>query len=116
MFERCSRTLRNRRASACDVEKSTMVHSDAIRLRAYEIWEWNGRTHGHDQDDWRRAEAMLGAVPLELESETTPGAETDPSLMDSIKEEMQVIAETAGKAVHYVEELLGLVPTEKASH
>ena len=30
-----------------------------IRLRAYEIFEQNGRQDGHDWDDWLQAEAEL---------------------------------------------------------
>ncbi len=30
-----------------------------IRLRAYEIFEARGRTHGHDLDDWLQAEREI---------------------------------------------------------
>lgn len=29
---------------------------EAIRLRAYELFEERGRENGHDQEDWLRAE------------------------------------------------------------
>jgi hypothetical protein len=32
---------------------------DQIRRRAYEIYEERGREHGHDLDDWLRAEAEI---------------------------------------------------------
>lgn len=32
---------------------------EAIARRAYEIFESHGRTHGHDVDDWLRAESEL---------------------------------------------------------
>ena len=35
--------------------------SELIRQRAYEIWEEQGRPHGHDVDHWLQAEAELGA-------------------------------------------------------
>jgi hypothetical protein len=31
----------------------------AIRRRAYELFEQRGRQHGHDFDDWLRAEAEV---------------------------------------------------------
>jgi hypothetical protein len=37
----------------------------AIRLRAYELYEQRGEGHGHDSDDWLQAEAELtGAFGL----------------------------------------------------
>jgi len=33
----------------------------AIRLRAYELFEQRGKEHGHDLDDWLQAEAELTA-------------------------------------------------------
>ena len=90
-----------------------MADLAAIRLKAYEIWETKGWTDGHDQDDWLEAESILAPHALTLEPAMMAGAETDPSFLDSIKDEIQVIADTAGKAVHYVEELLGLAPAEK---
>ena len=32
---------------------------ERIRLRAYELFEARGREHGHDLDDWLRAEAEI---------------------------------------------------------
>jgi hypothetical protein len=32
---------------------------NVIRLRAYSIYEQRGREHGHDLDDWLRAEAEI---------------------------------------------------------
>jgi len=46
-------------------------HSKQIQLRAYELYEQRGQEHGHDVEDWLRAEAELsmrqGALPA-LES------------------------------------------------
>ena len=43
---------------------------DKIAQRAFSIFETNGRIHGHDVEDWLKAEAdFLTVVPLEL-SET----------------------------------------------
>jgi len=33
----------------------------AIKLRAYELFEQRGKEHGHDLDDWLQAEAQLTA-------------------------------------------------------
>jgi len=30
-----------------------------IRLRAFELFEQRGKKHGHDMDDWLRAEAEI---------------------------------------------------------
>jgi hypothetical protein len=35
---------------------------EAIRKRAHEIWERNGRPEGRDDDHWREAEAELAAA------------------------------------------------------
>jgi Protein of unknown function (DUF2934) len=35
---------------------------EAIRRRAYEIWERNGRPEGRDDEHWREAEAELAAA------------------------------------------------------
>jgi hypothetical protein len=35
---------------------------DAIRQKAYLLWEADGRPHGHDQEYWRRAVVALSNV------------------------------------------------------
>lgn len=37
--------------------------SDLISLRAYQLWESEGRPHGRDLAHWLQAERELGAVP-----------------------------------------------------
>jgi hypothetical protein len=37
----------------------TELDHEKVRLRAYEIYEKRGRQHGHDLDDWLKAEAEL---------------------------------------------------------
>ncbi len=39
-------------------KQSETIHNSEhrIRLRAYELFEARGRTHGHDLDDWLQAE------------------------------------------------------------
>jgi hypothetical protein len=32
---------------------------ERIRMRAYQIWEQEGRPHGRDEDHWREAERQL---------------------------------------------------------
>lgn len=34
-----------------------------VALRAYAIWESEGRPHGYDLDHWLRAETELGSKP-----------------------------------------------------
>ncbi len=38
---------------------SVQKSEEAIRRRAYEIYERRGREHGHDLDDWFKAEREL---------------------------------------------------------
>jgi hypothetical protein len=37
---------------------------EQIRERAYQLWERNGRRHGHAQDDWLEAERELGELEV----------------------------------------------------
>ena len=39
--------------------QSAAVTDDAVRNRAYEIYERRGAESGHDQDDWLEAEIEL---------------------------------------------------------
>ena len=40
-----------------------------IRKRAYHFYEQRGRKHGHDREDWFKAEAeIMGRKPPELEA------------------------------------------------
>jgi Protein of unknown function (DUF2934) len=34
-------------------------YNQEIRVRAYELFEQRGREHGHDLDDWLRAESEV---------------------------------------------------------
>ncbi len=49
---------------------------EAIRKRAFEIWEAQGHPEGLDQEHWRQAEAELaeGAEPDELPNPLASGA------------------------------------------
>ena len=43
---------------------------EAIRDRAYQIWEESGFVHGRDQEQWRQAEdEIIGASPSDPVSE-----------------------------------------------
>ncbi len=48
---------------ATEAVTRVMTHSvnmqDAIRVRAYELFEERGYQHGYDQDDWLRAESEV---------------------------------------------------------
>ena len=37
----------------------TPTHEDLIRLRAYSLWEAEGKPNGHDKEHWERAEREL---------------------------------------------------------
>lgn len=46
-----------------------MMSSDteqAIRIRAYEIWEQEGSPDGRDREHWQQAERELGVGPSDL--------------------------------------------------
>lgn len=71
---------------------------DAVRLRAYQIWESEGRPEGRDGDHWRQAEEQLGVssssfpAPAVLSSsgavqglEADPGAFQDPEAHPDIE-------------------------------
>ncbi len=47
--------------SRADDRTPTMpiVDDDAVRARAYELYEARGSEHGGDRDDWRQAEREL---------------------------------------------------------
>src|ERR1700741_3356736 len=51
--------------SGSQADEGDTMQSDtyeAIRRRAYEIWERNGRPEGRDDEHWREAEAELAAA------------------------------------------------------
>jgi len=62
-----SSTPRSKKAAATPAPESTTLPAtrgngnveEAIRLRAYQLFEQRGRTHGHDVDDWFRAAAEI---------------------------------------------------------
>jgi hypothetical protein len=61
------RTRKSKSATPSPEVTETPVHKvalgpdpqEVIRLRAYAIYEQRGREHGHDLDDWLRAEAEV---------------------------------------------------------
>ncbi|CAN7627548.1 DUF2934 domain-containing protein [Neorhizobium sp. LjRoot104] len=66
---------------------------DAVRLRAYQIWESEGRPEGRDGDHWRRAEEQLGVnssslAPAVFSSSDTAaqGLEADPEVFQQPEE------------------------------
>ncbi|HVZ16682.1 MAG TPA: DUF2934 domain-containing protein [Terriglobales bacterium] len=62
-----SSTTRSKKAAAIPALESTALQAiqgngnqeEAIRIRAYQLFEQRGRTHGHDVEDWFRAEAEI---------------------------------------------------------
>jgi DUF2934 family protein len=42
-----------------DHAPSNNIDEEVIRIRAYELFEQRGRTHGHAYEDWLRAEAEV---------------------------------------------------------
>lgn len=62
-----SSTTRSKKSAATAATESTALHAtqsngnveEAIRVRAYQLFEQRGRTHGHDVEDWFRAAAEI---------------------------------------------------------
>ena len=68
-----SSTTRSKKTAATTAPESTALQAtqgndnvpsngnieEAIRVRAYQLYEQRGRTHGHDVEDWFRAEAEI---------------------------------------------------------
>lgn len=56
------------------------VQHDAIRLRAYEIWESSGRPDGLEKEHWEQAERELLDAAPEVEVDVAEEPATDDSL------------------------------------
>jgi hypothetical protein len=61
-----SSTSRSKKSAASPAQETTTLHrspngnvEEAIRVRAYQLFEQRGRTHGHDVEDWFRAQAEI---------------------------------------------------------
>lgn len=50
-------------------------HEQQIALRAYHLWESDGRPHGRDQEHWERARFLVG-----IEDNPTAGLRPNPSI------------------------------------
>jgi|tagenome__1003787_1003787.scaffolds.fasta_scaffold20623890_2 hypothetical protein len=64
-----SSTPRSKKSAATSAqETTTLQHSqngnveEAVRVRAYQLFEQRGRTHGHDVEDWFRAVAEISTT------------------------------------------------------
>jgi hypothetical protein len=63
-----SSTTRSKKAAAVPAQESVTPQQtqgngnveEAIRVRAYQLFEQRGRVHGYDVEDWFRAEAEVG--------------------------------------------------------
>jgi hypothetical protein len=62
---KASSTTRSKKAATTSAQESTTLpkqqasYEEAIRLRAYQLYEERGRTHGLDKEDWLRAEGEV---------------------------------------------------------
>ena len=66
---------------------------DKIAQQAFSLFESNGRTHGHDLEDWLKAEAeILNPVPLEL-SETDTELAIRAEVPGFSEKELEIVAE-----------------------
>ena len=69
-----SSTPRSKKAAATPAQESTALPQtqsaksngyslEAVRVRAYQLFEQRGRVHGFDVEDWFRAEAEVATGP-----------------------------------------------------
>jgi len=61
-----SSTTRSKKAAANPAQETTTLQQhgngnvdEAVRVRAYQLFEQRGRVHGYDVDDWFRAKAEV---------------------------------------------------------
>jgi hypothetical protein len=59
-------------------QPATAISSNDIAARAYEIYVDRGGVHGHDLEDWLRAERELGAAPHFRQSPRGGATDDDP--------------------------------------
>ncbi len=52
-------TEKSKNTSVAAISEPRPSLEEAIRRRAYELYEQRGRKDGHDMDDWLRAEAEV---------------------------------------------------------
>jgi hypothetical protein len=52
-------------------------NDEAVRQKAYEIWEQEGRQDGRDQEHWYRAESELGETPSDNWDQDSSEGEMD---------------------------------------
>jgi len=65
-----SSTTRSKKSAATAAPESTALQAtqgngnieEAIRIRAYQLFEQRGRAHGHDVEDWFRAVAEIATT------------------------------------------------------
>jgi hypothetical protein len=50
---------RSARPTVPEIVTQRLVSDDAVRARAYELFEARGAEHGHDVDDWLQAKQEL---------------------------------------------------------
>lgn len=62
--------MRDKESTAREARPSSLeLTEELIRKRAYDFYEKRGREHGHDREDWVKAEAeIMGKKPPELEA------------------------------------------------
>jgi HSP20 family molecular chaperone IbpA len=79
-------------ASGTSVEQTRLIEA-AVALRAYELFEPRGSQHGHDSEDWFRAESEL-STPLPATIVDTDDAFTvRAELQGLIGKDVEVLAE-----------------------
>ena len=65
---------------------------DKIRLRAFQIWEAEGRPEGRDLEHWQRAEFELSLTPLPKRANPSPAGEGPKSKVTAAKKPVAVKA------------------------
>ncbi len=86
----------------------------AIRARAYQIWEDEGRPNGRHELHWQRAyEAVASSAPVALADMPALTVAEDVSLIDGIGP--KIAKQLAGEGIISLTHIAGLTPIELAA-
>ena len=85
----------------------------AIRARAHQIWEDEGRPNGRHDIHWQRAyEAIVDVAPLKVAATATPEAD-DVSLIDGVGP--KITTQLAGEGIVALSQIAAMTPVALAA-
>ncbi|MCW8835334.1 MAG: DUF2934 domain-containing protein, partial [Rhodospirillales bacterium] len=58
---------------------TNQTQRDRILMKAYELWEAEGRPAGRDLEHWLKAEMLIAKASTETKGKTRPAAKAKPS-------------------------------------